>query len=512
MPSFPKKKPAPSKEELLALADTSRYWKLICRGNDCWKYVFSACEKVTGYTPEEFLDCPDLFENIIHPDDKELITTLCQSPSNDEGKPCEIEFRLITKSGDIRWIWPKSQAARDNQGNRLDRRACNLDISRSKEKEVHDDKNRLEFIIDSAGLGTWELNVKTGALTYNHQCLVMLGYAPGELKPNVASWLKLIDPEQKVNVIRALTDHLKGRSPRFSLEHKLQHKSGRWIWVLNSGKVLEYDHDGSPVRACGIHLDITHRKEQEILLLEVTQRNEQEKRIESLKTMAGAVAHRFNNSMLVVLGNLEMLSRNLDESKSRKMAQMALQEGKEASKIGQAMLTYLGYGMPRKQSQDLAALAGKSFSAIIKTFSSAISSQCILPPAPIICQFDTIQIKQVLNNVLTNALESLTSKSGHITLTFGSTIHSPANFPLLFREGLPDTCRYGFCRIADNGAGIEEKDIERIFEPFFTTRFIGRGLGLALAAGIIRSHQGAIMVKSTPKKGTKITILLPMEE
>ncbi len=771
MSIFPKKKPLPSKEELLAMADSSRDWEVFCGGNCCWKYVSPACERITGYTPEEFLQHPDLFVNILHPEDKELVTNQCRSHFNHESKPFEVEFRLFTKTGETRWIWRKCQAAIDNQGNFLGRRASNQDITHCKKNEknlqhrehllkkaqylagighwelnlqsgvtscsdqlyrilnstpesfqptpecllsfVHPDdrryvessyqqlltqhksydieyrlllsdgttkwvrtigsmecgrngepvralgtlhditeqhdsgaaqqqertmfmngpvivffwqnrpnwpvesisgnvfnllgysseellsgsvpyrsiihpddlvrvtgeveansslasthfihkpyrliarsgkivwvldsttlvrdsngqithyhgylvdishtvqmeeevlavKNRLEFIIDSANLGTWDWNIQTGALVYNNQCLEMLGYGPGELSPNVASWLKLIDPEQKVNVIRALTDHLEGRAPRFNLEHRLQHKSGRWIWVLNSGKVWEFDHNGIPVRACGIHLDITHRKEQELLLLETTQRKEQEKRIESLKTMAGAVAHRFNNSMLVVLGNLEMLCRNFpDESMSKKMALMALQEGKEASKIGQSMLTYLGYGMPRKQLQDLVALASESFSAIIKTFPSAIISQCITPPSPISCRFDTIQIKQVLNNVLTNAFESLAPETGHISLTFGTAVHSPANFPLLFREGLPDTCRYGFCRIVDNGVGIAAKDIERIFEPFFTTRFIGRGLGLALAAGIMRSHQGAIVVKSTLKRGTKITILLPVED
>jgi PAS domain S-box-containing protein len=469
-----------------------------------------------GYSSEEFLSGSVLYSSLIHPDDLVRVTSEVTAHSlPDSTHFIHQPYRLIARGGRIIWVLDSTTLVRDSSGQITHYHGYIVDITHTvqMEEEVLAVKNRLEFIIDSTSLGTWDWNIQTGGLIYNNQCLEMLGYGPGELSPNVASWLKLIEPEQKVNVIRALTDHLEGRSPRFSLEHKLQHKSGRWIWVLNSGKVWEFDHNGIPVRACGIHLDITHRKEQELLLLETTQRNEQEKRIESLKTMAGAVAHRFNNSMLVVLGNLEMLCRNFpDDSKARNMALMALQEGKEASKIGQAMLTYLGYGMPRKQSHDLAALACESFSAIIKSFPSAIISQCVSPPAPITCQFDTIQIKQVLNNVLTNAFESLAPKTGHITLTFGTTVHSPANFPLLFREGLPDTCRYGFCRIVDNGVGIAANDIERIFEPFFTTRFIGRGLGMALAAGIMRSHQGAIVVKSTLKKGTKITILLPMEE
>ncbi len=369
-----------------------------------------------GYSNEEFLSGEVSYGSLIHPDDLARVNHEVETHSTpDSTHFIHQPYRLIARDGRIVWVLDSTTVVRDSSGQITHYHGYLVDISHTiqMEEEVLAVKNRLEFIIDSTSLGTWDLNIQTGALIYNNQCLEMLGYGPGELSPNISTWLKLIDPEQKVHVIRALTDHLEGRAPRFNFEHRLQHKSGRWIWVLNSGKVWEFDHNGIAVRACGIHFDITHRKEQELLLLETTQRREQEKRIESLKTMAGAVAHRFNNSILVVLGNLEMLCRNFpDDSKAKNMALMALQEGQEASKIGQSMLTYLGYGLPRKQSLDLVALASESFSAIIKTFPSEIISQCVTPPAPIYCQLDTIHIRQVLNNVLTNAFESLTPITG----------------------------------------------------------------------------------------------------
>lgn len=264
------------------------------------------------------------------------------------------------------------------------------------------------------------------------------------------------------------------------------------------------------MRVLGIHLDISRQKEQEQLTLEINQQQEQAKRIESLKTMAGAIAHRFNNSMLVVLGNLEMLRRILPaESKEMEMAALASQAAKEATKVGSSMLTYVGQGEPRLQSENLVEVTREILFTFQDTLSSSIALQFMPPRTPIVCRFDKTQIKEVLKNILSNALESLTESTGQIEITFGTERYCSTAIPLHFREGLPDTSTYAFCQITDTGGGIAPEDIERIFEPFFTTRFIGRGLGLALAAGIMRSHHGAILVQSTLGKGTTIRILLP---
>jgi PAS domain S-box-containing protein len=381
------------------------------------------------------------------------------------------------------------------------------------EEEVLAARDRLEFVIDAARLGTWDWNIKSGEVIYNARWAEILGYRLDELEPSISTWEGLVHPDEADEIAKVLSNHLEGRTPVYMSEHRLRHKSGKWIWILDAGKVFQWDPEGMPLRAVGIHLDISRQKEQEQLALEASQQQEQAKRIESLKTMAGAIAHRFNNSMLVVLGNLEMLRRILPaESKELDMATMASQAAKEAIKVGSSMLTYVGQGEPRLQPENLAEVAREVLFAIQDTLPDSVIVQLTPPLMPITCSFDKGQIKDVLKNILTNALESLDESTGQIRITFGAEPYSAAIIPLHFREGLPDVSTYAFCQITDTGDGIAPDDIERIFEPFFTTRFIGRGLGLALAAGIMRSHHGAILVQSVEGEGTTLRILLPADQ
>jgi PAS domain S-box-containing protein len=404
---------------------------------------------------------------------------------------------------------------RDNRGRISHYQGYLVDITRTvqMEEEVLEARDRLEFVIDAARLGTWDWNIQTGEVVYNERWADILGYTLDELEPNVSTWGKLIHPDEVDEITSALNDHLERKTPLYMTEHRLRHKLGKWVWILDVGKVFQWDTEGKPLRALGVHLDISRQKEQEQLALETSQLQEQAKRVESLKTMAGAIAHRFNNSMLVVLGNLEMLRRILpNESKETDMATMASQAAKEATKVGSSMLTYVGQGEPRLQPEDLVELVREVLFAVQDTVPATIVIKLTPPLIPIIGRFDKGQIKEVLKNVLTNALESLMESTGEIGITFGVQPYCAAIIPIQFREGLPDVSIYAFCQIADTGDGIASGDIERIFEPFFTTRFIGRGLGLALAAGIMRSHHGAILVQSVQGEGTTLQILLPADK
>lgn len=634
---------AQSEEELRTIIDYSYDWEVWLDLAGRCKYMSPSCERITGYTREEFMGNPDLFLKIIHPDDYENVRVHRQQHSLPNCEKSEMEFRIITKSGETRWIWHQCQAALDQQKNWLGRRASNRDITFRHEIEstlrqdqamfmngpvviflwrnsvnwpveyvsesvfdilgysdldfidgsmlyaslIHPDdskrvlgevnanslpdsdhfthepyrliakdgrivwvldsttlvrdasgrishfhgylvditrtvqmeeevlatKDRLEFIIDAARLGTWDWNVPTGVVVFNSWWADILGYTLDELEPNISTWKKLVHPDDASATMQLLTDHLQGRTPVYMSEHRLRHKLGNWVWILAIGKVFQWDQEKKPLRTLGIQLDISKQKDQEQLALETSQRQEQVKRIESLKTMAGAVAHRFNNSMMVVLGNLEMLRRILPaESNEMEMVSMASQAAKEATKVGSSMLTYVGQGIPRLQPEDLVDLVRDVLFICQEKFPSSITYHLIPPTMPMVCKFDKIQIREVLKNVLTNAIESLVQGTGHIEITFGSASYSSAELPIIFRDGLPSTHTYVFCQITDNGCGIAPEVSERIFEPFFTSKFVGRGLGLALAAGVMRSHHGALLVQSTVSEGTTVRVLLPEEK
>ena len=111
-----------------------------------------------------------------------------------------------------------------------------------------------------ADLGTWDWNVRTGAVTFNERWAEMVGYELDEIEPRHSTWEKFVHSEDMPRVKAALNAHLEGRALSYESEYRMRHKSGKWVWVLDKGRVIERDDDGKPLRACGTHLDITERK------------------------------------------------------------------------------------------------------------------------------------------------------------------------------------------------------------------------------------------------------------
>ncbi|HNV72929.1 MAG TPA: response regulator, partial [Candidatus Ozemobacteraceae bacterium] len=136
---------------------------------------------------------------------------------------------------------------------------------------------------------------------------------------------------------------------------------------------------------------------------------------------------------------------------------------------------------------------------------------CFADPIPPI-RGDATQIRQVVMNLIINASDAIGERSGHVTVRTGVTkIDNEIWDDNYFLERIADGL-YVFFEVADDGCGMSEVTMRRIFDPFFTTKFTGRGLGLAATLGIIRSHKGAISVKSVVDQGTTFRVLIPASE
>ncbi|MBF0101813.1 MAG: PAS domain S-box protein [Desulfobacterales bacterium] len=231
---------------------------------------------------------------------------------------------------------------------------------------------------------------------------------------------------------------------------------------------------------------------------------------ESLMRMAGAVAHLYNNMLTVVLGNLEMVIANLSENFSHVIcANEAMRAASRASDIGKLMLAYLGNTVAQQYPIDICKLCLNYCNNNKK-----LAIQTDIPSDGIIITANSDQIRQVLNSIIDNAMESInqTEIVGIISLRIliVSPDHIPSvRFPIDFQV-LPK--RYVGIEITDNGSGISEKNIEKIFDPFFSTKFVGRGLGISVALGIIKQHDGCITVKSTLDHGSTFCIYLPVKD
>jgi signal transduction histidine kinase len=125
---------------------------------------------------------------------------------------------------------------------------------------------------------------------------------------------------------------------------------------------------------------------------------------------------------------------------------------------------------------------------------------------------DKTQLTQTLINLATNARDAIGPKTGNVWVSLapsGREFASPMAGGTTLKPG-----SYVTITVKDSGSGMDEATLQRIFEPFFTTKMVGQGTGLGLSVthGIITSHGGAIQVDSTPGKGTRFSVLLPIEE
>jgi len=129
---------------------------------------------------------------------------------------------------------------------------------------ARDARNKLSAALDGTGLCLWQLDVPTGKLIiYNRRWGAMLGYQPKELNAQFEIWREHLHPDDKQNVLDAFYDHLHGKTPFYEALHRMQHKNGTVTWVLDRGRVTDWDENGNPLKVTGTHIDMTKEKQYE---------------------------------------------------------------------------------------------------------------------------------------------------------------------------------------------------------------------------------------------------------
>jgi len=127
---------------------------------------------------------------------------------------------------------------------------------------------RWRYAVENAEDGLWDWTADTGEVFRSARCLSMLGYQPGEVGDTVQAWQALLHPEDRLAQQTAIAEHLKGGRGNYKIEYRLRDAAGKWRWILDRGKVIEWTADGRPQRIVGTHTDITGYKELEQRLLE----------------------------------------------------------------------------------------------------------------------------------------------------------------------------------------------------------------------------------------------------
>ncbi|HEY5996471.1 MAG TPA: response regulator, partial [Candidatus Deferrimicrobiaceae bacterium] len=273
------------------------------------------------------------------------------------------------------------------------------------------------------------------------------------------------------------------------------------------------DDAGGPKGFIEVVEDISELRKAEAERARFQERMQQVQKLESLGILAGGIAHDFNNLLVSMLGNVDLaLNASSPESPVRPYLQRIDSAATRAADLTNQMLAYSGKGRFVVEPISLSRLVtemGHLLSTVIsKRAHIKLDLADDLPPI----EADATQIRQVVMNLITNASDALGDGNGNITVKTGVIDLDASYWHGTHLDAPIADGRYAFVEVSDQGCGMDKETVARIFDPFFTTKHTGRGLGLAAALGIVRSHKGGLRVYSEPGKGTTFKVLFPVIE
>jgi PAS domain S-box-containing protein len=254
----------------------------------------------------------------------------------------------------------------------------------------------------------------------------------------------------------------------------------------------------------GISIDITEQKRLEDQLLHA-------QKMEAIGTLAGGVAHDFNNILTAILGyaHLAMMKLNNDDKLKQHMERI-IESGQRAALLTQRLLAFSRKQTLNLQIVDVREIINHFEQLILRLLPENVELKLILFREPLQILADTTQIEQVLMNLSTNARDAMPE---------GGILEISTSLVLIDREktietGIDSPGKYAQISIRDSGCGIDNELMDKIFEPFFTTKEPGKGtgLGLSMVYGTIKKHQGYINATSKANTGTRFDIFLPLAD
>jgi PAS domain S-box-containing protein len=284
-------------------------------------------------------------------------------------------------------------------------------------------------------------------------------------------------------------------------------KDGSRFWA--SGVMISLREDGHIVGYAKVVRDFTERRQLEEAV-------RQTQRLESVGVLAAGVAHDFNNVLTAILGNVAMVRRRLDGkevgAEVQEMLVAAERAGNRAAHLVKQLLNYAGKGRREIQPVDISQVAKDALAIVQASVSRKITLRSDIPQESRMIQADVGQVQQLLLNLVLNGAEAIGDREGEVFVRMRVRDVSEAELNRAFPAFSLTPRPYTEIIVSDTGSGMDEKTRQQIFDPFFTTKFLGRGLGLAAALGIVRAHGGGIAVQSTPGKGSTFSVLLPAEQ
>jgi len=279
----------------------------------------------------------------------------------------------------------------------------------------------------------------------------------------------------------------------------------------------EYWHAGLLVTNRRLEQEIGDRKEAQEARLQAEAQLLHDEKLKSLGVLASGITHDFNHLLDVIMRHAEMARRDAKPAGKLAKNMMQIEEScKQAAEFCTQLSSFSGKGKTNLHHVNLNDMAREVSDLLRARIAQGVQVKLHLAPDISTVKVDVPRLHQVISNLMLNASEAIDGgrDGGEGTISLATGMMQVDRHYLngsFAYEVLPEG-GYVFIEVSDTGCGMNAETMAHIFDPFFTTRQYGRGMGLPVALGVMRGHQGAIHVESGAGMGSRFRILLPPAE
>ncbi|MBI5551263.1 MAG: response regulator [Desulfobacterales bacterium] len=369
------------------------------------------------------------------------------------------------------------------------------------EEQLRQERDRLETITGNIGAGLAVISLDYKILWANRVLKAIFGEVEG--RSCFDTVYKDIAPES-CNARQVLADGYE----KAIQEHAGHDAQGNPIWSQTITTPIR-DGGGRVTAALELVLPITDLKKAQEEKQSAALQLEEARKLEAVATLAGGMAHQFNNALAVIMGNAELLRYEGNHTERiLRFVDPILQAATQMTKMTGQLLAYAKGGKYKAKPTPLHAFVAETLALLEHTIPANVSVASALACGQPFVKMDVTQMQMVLSAIMANAVEALT-QGGRILVACRP--HKIEASQSAFYGGVVPGA-YVALSVSDEGIGMDAQTLQRIFEPFFTTKFQGRGLGMAAVYGIVRNHGGHVAIASQPGQGTQVTLYLPETE
>ena len=448
--------------------------------------------EIHGVPPGQFGGRVEDFAGLVHPDDQEIVRSRIQDAL--EGtREYEIEFRVVWRDAQIRWVFTSARVFRDDAGTPVRMLGATMDVTDRHEAEqaLRDSESRLQMALEAGRMGTWVWDLRTNELSWSASQYRLLGVDPSDRPASYEAWAHSVHPEDLAGVERVI--QAAAREHReYSSEYRVIWPDDSQHWVEGRGK-FDYGPDGSPLRMVGVLSDITDRKRNEESLLRAN---------EELQHFAFAASHDLQEPLRTINAFSQLLVRQCRDAigaDAEQYVRYIIDGTRRMSDLIQGLLE-----LSRAGGVQTVSLRPVSCQNVVASTLETLTAAITEAGADIRCdnlpvvQGDPSQLAQLFQNLISNAIK----------------YRQPGLRPEIHITAERSNPYWRFA-VRDNGIGFSTRDAGQIFAPFKRLHGAdvpGAGIGLALCRRIVQRHQGDIWAESQPGAGATFFFTLPAAE